>query len=122
MKNSLTSDITIELEGQEYTLRSSLKAASAISSHFGGFIGAYQQLANGNLQACQYIIRQGIPASETRNISTEELNGMVYRSGIVKLSGPLSRYISRLQNGGRDPDEEDEPRAGEDDDSGNGEL
>ncbi len=120
MKKTLSSDVTLELDGEEYSLRSSLKAANAISNNFGGFITAYQHLANGNLQAFQYIIRQGIPKAELQNVSTEELNEMIWRKGVTTLIGPVSKYLGRLQNGGRDPDDEGE--APREDDEGNGEI
>lgn len=121
---SLSSDVTVKLKTadgtEEYSLRSSLRAATTISNQFGGFIGAYQQLAAGSLQAVQFIIRTGIPKEELRNVSTDELNEMVFRTGTVKLITPLTKYLGRLQNGGRDPDEE--PDDGDEDDSGNGEI
>lgn len=117
---TLSSDVMVELDGDEYPLRSSLRAATAISNHFGGFIAAYQHLANGNLQAYQFIIRNGIPKADQRNISTEELNEMIWRKGTVDLVGPVSKYLGRLQHGGRDPDED--VSHADDGDEGNGEI
>lgn len=121
-KKTLSSDVEITLDGQAFHLRSSLKAANAISNHFGGFITAYQHLANGSLQAYQYVIRQGIPKVELDDISTDDLNEMIWRTGTIELVGPVSKYLSRLQNGGRDPDAEDDRKVRDEDDEGNGEI
>ncbi|WP_099866068.1 hypothetical protein [Pararhizobium haloflavum] len=120
---TLVSDVTITLDGNDYPLRPSLKAASAISNQYGGFMGAYQALANGNLQAIQFIVRQAIPTPDQRGISTQELNEMVWRTGTTTLTAPISKYLSRLQNGGRDPSGEDDDDAIADEgNEGNGEI
>lgn len=123
MKKTLSSDVEITLDGQIFHLRSSLKAANAVSNHFGGFIAAYQHIANASLQAFQYIIRQGIPKAELDDLSTDDLNHLIWATGTNKLVGPVSKYITRLQNGGRDPEDEDEKKVSRDeDDEGNGEI
>lgn len=122
MTKALSSDVEITLDGRDFVLRSSLKAATAISSHFGGFISAYQHLASGSLDAFQYVIRQGVPKAQQDDISTQDMNAMIWRTGTPKLVGPVTKYLSRLQNGGRDPDEDDSQADTEDGDAGNGEI
>ena len=114
---SLTTDVTIVLDGEEHTLRPSLKAASSVSRQFGGFVGAFNALMQGQLDAFTSIIKAGLVS---KNISTDDLKEAVWRTGLPKLSEPVSRYVSILQNGGKDPDEgvdEDGDR-----DEGNGNL
>lgn len=117
MSKALTNDVEITLGGEIHALRPSLKAASAISRQFGGFMGAMQAIANGDLSAFQFIARQGTTA---KNISTDDLNEAVWSAGTTKLTRPFLRYLGLLQNGGRDPDEENE--AEEVGEQGNGEI
>ncbi len=114
---SLTKDVEIDLDGETFYLRPSLKAANAISREFGGFLGAFEALRLLNLQATQFIVRS---ACTSKNISTDDLNERVWRAGVGKLTGPLAKFISILQNGGRDPSEEDEKDEREGEQSGNG--
>lgn len=98
---NLTNDVEITLNGETFHLRPTLKAASAISRQYGGFSGAFQALQMLNLEVAQYIVRQGITA---KNLSTDDLNEAVWKSGVGRLTPVLARYIAILQNGGSDPD------------------
>lgn len=117
MGKALTNDVDLELGDETHQLRPTLKAATAISREFGGFLGAMQAVANMNLIAMQFIVRQGIA---TRNISTEDLNDAVWRAGAKNIVQPIMKFVSVLQNGGRDPDLE-EP-ADDRTDEGNDEI
>jgi hypothetical protein len=118
---TLISEIPLTLAGQEFTLRPSLKAASAINRQFGGLANAYAALGQSDLAGMTFIIRNGVVSGELKNISTDDLNEMVWLTGTARLIQPLGRYITLLQNGGRDPDEADD---GDDDagQEGNGEI
>lgn len=118
---SLTNDFELTLNGETYTLRYTLKAASAISTQYGGFAGAFEALRMLNLQVVTFIIRTGTggKGADGRAMSTDDMNDVVWRHGIGKLTGDLAKYLLRLQNGGRDPadDEDDDAK---DRDQGNG--
>jgi hypothetical protein len=98
---SLSTDVTITLDGEEHTLRPSMKAASTISRQFEGFVGAFTALMQGQLDAYVAIIKAGITS---KNVSTDDLKEAVWRTGLPKLAEPIGRYLTILQNGGRDPD------------------
>lgn len=112
---SLVSGIDVTLDGETHTLKPSLKAATTISRQFGGFMGAVQALAASDLNAYLVIARSGIAA---KTISTDDLNEAVYSTGIQNLMEPFLRYVRILQNGGREP-VEDEDHNGEEADEGN---
>lgn len=112
----LSNDITITMDGEEYELRASLKAATNISTRFGGFNGALQALANNDLGAFQYVVRQAVPV---KTISSDDLNEAVWRAGTRNLLTDVMKYVGRLSNGGRDPEETDES---DEDAAGNVEL
>lgn len=116
---SLTSHVRITLGDDEFELKPSLKAAANVSQRFGGFNGALQAVANNDLAAVTFIVRQGVTV---KTISTDDLSEAVYEAGTRNLMGDVMKYVTRLANGGKDPDETD----GEDDadrrDEGNGEV
>ncbi|WP_062206794.1 hypothetical protein [Aureimonas sp. AU12] len=102
----LSNDVEVELGGDTHLLRPSLKAATAISRQFGGLVGAMQAALNGNLDAFQFVVKTGIVTA--KNISTEDLKELVWSAGMRKLSDPVSKYLTLLQNGGKDPDADEE--------------
>ncbi|WP_152045505.1 hypothetical protein [Aureimonas psammosilenae] len=114
--STLSTDVEIKLDGETFYLRSTLKAAQNISRQYGGFVGTFQALQVLSLEVAQYIVKQGITA---KNISTDDLNDKVWRAGVGNLTKPLARYVSILQNGGRDPDLNDGDDT-QDSDEGNG--
>ena len=117
---TLSADVEIGLDGETYPLKSSLAAATAVSNRFDGFQGAMAAVANSNLAAVQFIVRKGIPM---RDITTKDLDEAVWQAGTRELMGPVMKYITRLANGGRDPDLEDADEDGaerEDQGEGNG--
>lgn len=118
---TLSNDVTIELGDDQFSLKPNLKAATAVSNRFNGFQNALAAVAGSDLGAIQFVIRQGVPLKQ---ISTDDLGQAVYEAGTRTLMGPAMRFITRLANGGRDPDLED--TSDEDDsgvtDRGNGEV
>lgn len=118
---TLTNHVRITLGDDEYELKPSLSAANNVSQRFNGFNNALQAVAANDLAAVTYIVRQGVTV---KTISTNDLSEAVYRAGTRNLMGDVMRFVTRLANGGRDPDETD----AEDDDAsegrheGNGEV
>ncbi len=121
-KQAISSDVTVELGGEEVALKCSMAAATAVSSRFGGIQGALSAVSSGELTAAQFIVRQGVPLKQ---VSNKDLNELVYDTGLGNLYGPLTRYVLRLFNGGRDPsadaEEEADDDAEDEADEGNGE-
>lgn len=106
MALKLDNDVEITLDGETHLLRPSLKATTAISRAHGGLVGAVQGCLNGELDVYQSVIKAGIVTA--KNISTDDLREMVWRAGMNKLSMPVGKFIRTLQNGGKDPDAEDD--------------
>lgn len=104
MTRQLTNAVELELGGETYQLKPSLKAANAVSRQFGGFLGAMQAISQSNLEAFFFIIKHGIGKTNT---STDDLNAAIWAAGVPNLIKPVMRYVSILQNGGRDPDPEE---------------
>ena len=112
--SKLVTGVDVTLDGETYTLKPSLKAATSICRQFGGYLGAIQQLAGSDLNAFLFIARQAI---STKTIASSDLDEAVYAAGVPTLMEPFMKYVRILQNGGREPVEDD---GGDDeDDEGN---
>ncbi|MBB3937672.1 hypothetical protein [Aureimonas phyllosphaerae] len=117
-KQTLSAGVAITLGDEEYELKASLKAATAVSNRFGGFANALAAVAGSDLAAIQFVVRQGVPL---RDISSKDLDEVVWLAGTRHLMGDVMSYVTRLANGGRDPDlEGEEAEKAEEGAEGNG--
>jgi hypothetical protein len=107
-KQNLSGVVFLKLGDREYEMTPNLKAATAISNRFDGFSNALAAVAASNLAAIQFVVRQGVKMSE---ISSRDLDEAVYLAGTRHLIGDVMTFITRLANGGRDPDLEEEEQA-----------
>lgn len=121
VKHALTNHVRITLGDDEYELKPTLKAAQNVSQRFGGFINALQAVAANDLQAVTYIVRQGVAL---KAISTDDLSEAVFEAGTRNIMGDVMKFVNRLANGGKDPDETDaaEDEAEERDEGNDGEV
>jgi hypothetical protein len=103
---NLSSDVSVKLAGADYDLRVSLKAATAISRQFGGMNNAFSALGRADLDTYTFIIKAGLAPEAQRELSDNDVDvaDAVWRAGMDNLAEPLSRYVSLLRNGGRDPE------------------
>ncbi|MDY8108253.1 hypothetical protein U0C82_03700 [Fulvimarina sp. 2208YS6-2-32] len=99
--SKLNSDTPITLDGEDYVLRSSLKAATTINRHFGNMQAAWDGLMKSDLEAYIVITRAGLP--KDANISTADTAEAVYRTGMSNMLTPLVRFLRIIQNGGKVP-------------------
>lgn len=112
--SQLNSEVAITLNGDDFTLRPTLKAASAISRQLGGLNEAYAALGRVQLDAYVFIVRTGLPRDQLKKFPEEsDLANAVWRAGMDNLAEPLARFVNLLRNGGRNPevaanDEDDE--------------
>ena len=103
--SKLNNGVDVVLDGETYTLKPSLKAATAICRQYGGYLGAMQAIASSDINAFLYIGQQGI---SKKSISSADLDEAIYGEGIGKLLDPFLRYLRILQNGGKEPVEDEE--------------
>jgi len=111
--SQLNSEVAITLNGDDYTLRPSLKAATAISTRFGGLNDAYVAIGRLQLDAYVFIVRSGLPKEQLKKFPDEnDLPTAVWRTGMDNLAEPLAKFVNILRHGGRNPevvqDDEDE--------------
>lgn len=109
---SLTKNVAVKLgkrdNASEFELKPTMKAATSISNRFNGFNNALQAVASNDLASITYIVRQGVPLND---ISSKDLEKAVYAAGTRNIMGDVLRYVTRLANGGSDPDETDAEEA-----------
>ena len=88
-----SSDVEIDLLGEKVVLRGTIEAALAISDAGGGVFGEgtlAERLKRYDLRAYIQIIRVGLGLGPN---AVKDLDEKVFRSGMVNLIGPLTKYV-----------------------------
>jgi hypothetical protein len=106
MQSRITAgEITVSLNGNDLTLRTTPRAGLQISRQYGGLAKARQQLVDENIDAIVFILRLGSGMSDR---DAKDLGDRVYRNGITAdLLVPLIKYVAMLGNGGKPLDEDE---------------
>ncbi len=95
MSESLYGTVTLVIGGRSYTLKPTLDAALLIESRFGGLRAALESMRLMSIAACADIIIAGA------NLKPDEhsvIAGDVFRTGVAKVSGQLTDFITVLLN------------------------
>lgn len=95
-------EVEITLNGRREVLRCSLRAARTVSLANGGFTGAFEGLARFNFSAYTALIAAGLNKQSAKEV--EELQADLYATGLQSLDPPLTRFVTMLMNGGREPE------------------
>jgi hypothetical protein len=103
-------EVEITLDEKRHVLQCSLRAARTISALSGGFVGAFEGISRFQMATYVQILAAGLDKRSSGEI--EALEEAVYRNGLETLSAPLSKYLNRLMNGGRDPSSNAEGSSG----------
>lgn len=100
-------EVEIELNGKTETLKSSLRAGLAVAD-MGGAGPVWQRLANMELRTYIALVAVGL------NRTPASVEESVYKTGMSKLSEPLSLWVGYVSNGGRpaEPAKDDAPGEG----------
>lgn len=105
-------EVEITLDGKPQNLRCTLRAARTVSAMAGGFTGAFEGIARYQFATYVAILAAGLDKRGASDL--EKLEEALYATGLESVATPLSLFVSRLMNGGRDP------RAAGEDAVGNG--
>ncbi|PTU53966.1 hypothetical protein DBB42_01765 [Pseudomonas plecoglossicida] len=95
MSEALYGTATLVVGGRTYTLKPTLDAALLIESRFGGLRAALESMRLMSIAACADIIIAGA------NLKPDEhsvIAGDVFRTGVAKVSGQLTDFITVLLN------------------------
>jgi hypothetical protein len=93
-------EVDIVLGDVTYTLQSTLGAAKRVNAHFGSMGEAYFRVSKMELEAYTGVIAKAL-ATEAKDL--EALEQAVWSAGLDALRVPLTKYITLLTNGGREP-------------------
>jgi hypothetical protein len=115
-------DVPIVIDGDEYVLRPSLRAAQQISRKEGGIVGAINRVLQMDIDTVTQIVIVGIGLTE---IGAKKLNlhERLWQAGMTDDSGRICdlcvKYLRILANGGRLPKDQQD---GDVDAGGDGEA
>lgn len=98
---SAPGEVQIELDGETVTLKPTLRAAQMVNASLNGFRGAFESIARFDLDAFALVVAAGL--GKTTQAELDEVAEKVFRTGLVSLSDPLTKYAAMLSNGGRPP-------------------
>lgn len=103
--------VTIELGGEQYELKPTLKAALAIERQFGGLTAALRAVPAGSIEQVAFIVQHGAGLGTKREI-TDAIQQKVFEAGVLEIGPHVVEYISALLNpAGKEADEGNAPTA-----------
>lgn len=91
--------LDIPLDGGTVTLTANLFAAKGICRHFGGFQESLNRIAAGDIEAMIAVVRYGLGVKS--EAEARKLEEPVFRTGILKLTSPLTEFLLVCANGGK---------------------
>jgi hypothetical protein len=91
-------DVPFMLAGERRVLRPTLRAVNHISNVCGGLKKALTAVGEFDMTAMTAVIRAGLNLTDQES---KKLPEMIYETGILELTGPLSDFIVILANGGK---------------------
>lgn len=106
------SDIEIELGGETVSLRCTLGAFKDVSSQFGGFVSAFQKLAEVDIDAIAYIIAAGI-GKHKNSRERERIVEKLFEGGLDEVLPKVTEYLGLLSGGGKKREEAQSDAEGE---------
>lgn len=88
-------NVEFKLDGEQLTLRPSLRAAQAISRQGGGIRAVLRSISDLDFDMITYIIAVGLGKKPA------EVEDAVYRTGLPDLVDPVTTFVAVIANGGR---------------------
>lgn len=93
-------DIVIELDGEEVTLRPTLKAAMSLSRSAGGIVNLINKCGVYDFDTIVAVVTAGL------GVQSKDIPDKCWRTGMIELAPVCIRYLHVLANGGRSPSDE----------------
>lgn len=97
----MTAEVTLKLGDETFILKCTLDAFRTIPAALGGFVGAFQHLANADVDTCILIVAAA--TGNTRNAKEHDrIANLLFSQGLDRtLFDTLTEYVNMLKNGGR---------------------
>ena len=92
-------DVNLMLDGEQVTLRPTLRAAQTISRQSGGIVAAMQAVARFDFDTVTQVIALGL--NKVKPGDLPEVAEKVYRTGLTDVVPAVTIYLTNLANGGR---------------------
>lgn len=108
-------NVTITLDGDEYTLKPTLHAIKTLSANYEGLAGCLRRLQTMDFNAYVNVINIGTGA---KGQAAKDMEASIFRTPVGDMVGPLVEYVAVLMNGGRPVETND--AASDEGDEGNG--
>lgn len=105
-------EVKIDIGGREYVLRPSFYAAKALSSRYGGIMGAIQRVASVDIDVIIDVICTGIGDKRPSDTFKEEIWRAGFTDDTSQLALSCAQYLRMLSNGGRPAPAEGAPTRG----------
>lgn len=91
-------NIAIELDGKPVELKPTLQACIAISGIAGGLNAAVQRCLQLDFDTICQVVTAGLGLNP---VQSRQVPDLVFRAGMMQLSGPCIDFINVVANGGR---------------------
>lgn len=91
-------NVTITIDGDDYTLKPTPYAIKTLSANYDGLTGCLDRLRRMDMNAFIYVINIG---TGTKGQAAKDLEAAICRTPMGDLVGPLVEYVAVLMNGGR---------------------
>ena len=94
-------EVNLSLNGEAFVLKCTLDAFRTIPANLGGFVGAFGNLANADVDTCIFIIAAA--TGKARDFKEQErIGALLFEQGLNRdLFDALTGYVKLLQNGGK---------------------
>lgn len=94
------SDIEIELGGETFALRCTLGAFKDVNGHFGGFVKAFQKLAEVDIDAIAFMMAAGV-GKQRNTKERERIVEKLFEGGLDDVLPKVTEYLGLLSAGGK---------------------
>lgn len=101
-------EVSVSIDGTDYTLQPTLAAIKAIDRQFGSVSDALEALRKPSIGTVTFLVATG---ANVPKADREALEEAVFREGVIRLVGPCSDYLVGLWNPSGKTSEGDEGKA-----------
>ena len=91
-------NVTVNIDGDDYTLKPTLHAIKALSAQYDGLSGCLDRLRRMDMNAFINVVNVG---ADIKGKEAKALEPAIFRTPMGELIGPLVEYVAVLMNGGR---------------------
>ena len=95
-------EVLVTLDGTEYRLKPTLRAAFTVNDHGQGFLNVFSRVSVFDISTMVVVIAAGL--GKTKPDELAWVREQVYATGPAALMKPVARFLECLAHGGREPE------------------